>query len=355
MFRKREKVRTKLPINILQKQRFIFNRRAVYNMPLLKTRTLKNVFLTHGGILINNLLPVKRSLPNAYGFRKPNSGFIYQFYRKGVEILLVCKYGKSLKAINLDTEKKYLFVFSPWFGYFSWVTESLPRIISVEKRHKELTLILPENYSKKKFVMNSLEMFPNLKYEVIPDGIHMEVPKLTMPELKPFTYTFDPETMKNYRQKVWDFVEELNLDIQTFDKIYVSRKHAKNRKLVNNSAVLKIFKDFGYEEISFEDYSFFEQIYLMKNCKVLAGVHGAGFANICFLAENSILFELIKEYSSYKEERPSYWRLCSALKINYYIQYCEPKEYGNYDLWVGVDLNVDLNLLKSNLKLIHND
>ncbi len=28
----------------------------------------------------------------------------------------------------------------------------------------------------------------------------------------------------------------------------------------------------------------------------------------------------------------------SALNIQYYIQYCKPKEYGNYDLWVGVDL-----------------
>ena len=90
----------------------------------------------------------------------------------------------------------------------------------------------------------------------------------------------------------------------------------------------------------------------MKHCNILAGVHGAGFANIAFMAENSSLFELIKEYTSYKEERPSYWRLCSALRIDYYIQYCEPKEYGNYDLWVGVDLKVNINELEDNLNNI---
>ena len=90
----------------------------------------------------------------------------------------------------------------------------------------------------------------------------------------------------------------------------------------------------------------------MKNCKVLAGVHGAGFANICFMPNESILFELIKEYSSYKEERPSYWRLCSSLNIDYYIQYCKPIKYGDYDLWVGVDLIVDIQKLKTNLNLI---
>lgn len=348
-----KRIKTILPKNLPKEFLFIFKRREYYRFPKLKVREVKNVFLTHGGILINNLFPVRRSLPNAYGFGKPNAGFLYQFYRKGIEIFLVCKYGKSLKTKKLEEEKNYLFVFSPWFGYFSWVTESLPRIISVEKRHKELTLILPETYSKKKFVMNSLEMFPNLKYEVIQEGVHMEVPKLTMPELKPFTYTFNPITMKDYRKRVWDYVDKLDIDIEVADRIYVSRKMAKNRKLVNNQEVLDVFTKFNFKEICFEEYNFFEQVYLMKNCKVLAGVHGAGFANIAFLPEHANLFELIKEYSSYKEERPSYWRLCSALDLKYYIQYCEPVKYGNYDLWVGVDLIVDTYKLQKNLELLN--
>ena len=151
----------------------------------------------------------------------------------------------------------------------------------------------------------------------------------------------------------WNFIDKLNFNIETYEKIYVSRKYAQNRKLVNEAEVINVFDEFGFKEINFEDYSFYEQVYLMKNCKVLAGVHGAGFANICYLSEKSILFELIKEYSSYKEERPSYWRLSSALGINYYIQYCEPEKYGNYDLWVGVNLKVNIDLLKRNLELIN--
>ena len=353
MLRKNKTIKTKLPVNISEEFKWIFKRRQNYSFPKLTVKKKKNVFLTHYGIMLKNLLPVRHSLPNAWGFKKPNAGFIFQFYRKGLEVYLVCRFGKSLKSITLDTEKKYLFVFTPWFGYFSWITESLPRIYSVEKRHKELILILPEGYSKKKFVMNSLEMFPNLKYEIIPEGIHMEIPKLILPELKPFTYTFDPKTMKDYRQKVWDYVDSLKIDIEIYDKIYVSRKMAKNRMLVNEQEVLDIFSNYNYKELCFEEYTFFEQVYLMKNCKVLAGVHGAGFANICFMPENAILFEMIKEYSSYKEERPSYWRLCSAIDLNYYIQYCKPKEYGNYDLWVGVDLIADIDELKTNLTLIH--
>lgn len=338
-----KRITTTLPLNVPDKQKWIFEKRSVYTFPKLKTLEKKNVFLTHYGITLKYLMPIKRTLPNAWGFGKPNAGFIFQFYRKVLEIYLVCKFGKSLKAVALDDRKNYLFIYTPWFGYFSWVTESLPRILEVRHRHKELTLILPESYSKLSFVMKSLELFPDLKHEIIPDGIHMKIPKIVIPELKPFTYTFDPDTMQKYRAQMWAYIKNMQFDIPTFDKIYVSRKKAKNRKLLNEKDVLNLLSEYGFQEVTFEKYSFYEQVYLMRNCKVLTGVHGAGFANIAFMSDNTALIELIKEYSSYKEERPSYWRLCSALNIDYYIEYCKPEKYGNYDLWVGVNLTADIN------------
>lgn len=303
-------------------------------------------------MMIKNFIPVTRTLPNAWYFKKPNAGFIFHFYRKVIEIYLVCRFGKSLEYKTLDSKKNYLFVYSPWFGYFSWVTETLPRIMKTESHHKKLTLILPESYSKKRFVKDSLIIFPNLSCEIIPEGVHMFIPRVTIPELKPLTYVFDPEEMQTYRNNIWKKIEDLKLNIETFDRIYVSRSKAKNRKIVNNEEVETIFNRYGFKLLNFEDYSFYEQVYLMQHCKILAGVHGAGFANIAYMPEGSKLFELIKEYSSYHEERPSYWRLSSALNIDYFIQYCTPKVYGNYDLWVSVDLIVDLKLLSKNLRSI---
>ena len=321
-------------------------------MPELKVKSKKNVFLTHYGIMLKNLVPVPYTLPNVWGKKKPNAGFFFQFYRKALEIYMVCRFGKSLKAIQLDKNKEYLFIYSPWFGYFSWVMESLPRILEVQDELENLTLILPESYSKKKFVLESLQLFPKLKYEIIPEGVHMHVPNVRIPELKPYTYVFDPETMRSYRNKMWDYIDSLDIQLPTYDKIYVSRKKAKNRKLENEDTVLEIMEKSGFKELSFEDYSFFEQVYMMKHCKVLAGVHGAGFANLAFMPEGSSLLELIKEYSSYKEERPSYWRLCSAIGVDYYLEYCKPVEYGNYDLWVGVNLICNIESLRDSLKLL---
>lgn len=345
-------IQTHFPVNLKKEHEFIYKKREYYKAPKLKVKEISNSFLTHYGILLKNCLLVKNTLPNLYGFKKPNSGFLFDFYKKAIEIYLVCKFGKSLEAKTLSPDKKYLFVYSPWFGYFSWITESLPRILSVREELENLTLILPESYSKKKFVINSLEMFPELKYEVIPDGIHMKVPKIIVPELKPYTYVFNPKAMVTYRDFVWKHLESLEINLPKYDKIFVSRKKAKNRKIVNESEVLNLFSNYNFNEVILEDYTFLEQVYLMKNCNVLAGIHGAGFANICFMQQGTKLLELIKEYSSYKEERPSYWRLSSALNIDYYVQFCKPKKYGNYDLWVGVDLVVDTKELEKNLKLV---
>ena len=175
MFRKANKIQTTLPINISVNHKWIFLKREFYKMPELKLRKLNNVFLTHYGILLKNCFPVKKSLPNAWGFRKPNAGFIFKFWRKGVEVFLVSKKGKSLKSISLSKEKTYLQAFTPWFGYFSWITESLPRILSCIDQHSSLHLILPEAYSKKKFVIDSLKMFPNLKHEIIPEGVYKQM------------------------------------------------------------------------------------------------------------------------------------------------------------------------------------
>ena len=47
---------TKLPKNLNQKEIKPFLKRIKYKMPNLKVRVLKNVFLTHGGILLKNTL-----------------------------------------------------------------------------------------------------------------------------------------------------------------------------------------------------------------------------------------------------------------------------------------------------------
>ena len=58
----------------------------------------------------------------------------------------------------------------------------------------------------------------------------------------------------------WNYVDNLNLEIKTYEKIYVSRQKAKNRKIENNNEVVSIFRKHGYE-VSFEDYNFWTGLF----------------------------------------------------------------------------------------------
>ena len=83
----------------------------------------------------------------------------------------------------------------------------------------------------------------------------------------------------------------------------------------------------GFEVLNFEDYSFFEQVYLMKHCKILAGVHGQ-VANIAFMPENSSLFELIR-YTRLIKRNVQATGDFAALSINITFNIVT-QEYGNY-------------------------
>ena len=47
--------------------------------------------------------------------------------------------------------------------------------------------------------------------------------------------------------------------------IYVSRSKAKNRKILNNEKVEAVFEKYGFKILNFEEHSFYEQVYLLKN------------------------------------------------------------------------------------------
>jgi len=72
--------------------------------------------------------------------------------------MLVCRYGKSLEALRLDDNRKYLVIHSPWFSYYFWVTECLLRLLMVKEQPKDLVLIYPENARSYTYVCAILQL-----------------------------------------------------------------------------------------------------------------------------------------------------------------------------------------------------
>src|SRR5690606_21056274 len=66
-----------------------------------------------------------------------------------------------------------------------------------------------------------------------------------------------------------------------YKRIYIKRKNG-GRDILNEDEVEAEFVKYGFELISFEDYSIFEQAQIISNAEVIAGLDGAGFTNLIF-------------------------------------------------------------------------
>ncbi len=89
--------------------------------------------------------------------------------------------------------------------------------------------------------------------------------------------------------------ENLKKNLPT--KIYIDRKdsssNTKNlRSITNENEVKKILNKYGFQSITMSDLSFIEQILIFNNAKIITGLHGAGFANLCFCKPNTKIIEL---------------------------------------------------------------
>lgn len=120
------------------------------------------------------------------------------------------------------------------------------------------------------------------------------------------------------------FVQKLVTDRQlktTFpSKIYIARK---TRPILNASEIETIFKKNGYHVFYLEDLTIFEQAKLFNTVSVVAGLHGAGFANLIFASDKLKVVEL-QNYAVI----PTYYFISKQLNLEYY--YVLPDEF-QYD------------------------
>ncbi len=65
-------------------------------------------------------------------------------------------------------------------------------------------------------------------------------------------------------------------------RIYISRKTAAHRKLVNEQELEQKLKAYGFESYSFDRLDFADQVRVMRSAECIVTVHGAALANLIF-------------------------------------------------------------------------
>lgn len=133
-------------------------------------------------------------------------------------------------------------------------------------------------------------------------------------------------------------------------RIFISREHARARKVLNEEEMMTLLEDYGFTKVTLESLTVVEQINLFANVEVVISPHGSGLSNLVFSNPGIKVLELLA---------PSYihfcfWVLSNHMQHDYYylvgkgdLVLDEPAHYHYKD-----DILVDLNKLKTMLKMM---
>lgn len=90
--------------------------------------------------------------------------------------------------------------------------------------------------------------------------------------------------IKNIKSCVDQYIEK-----QTNRKIYISRKSANIRRIVNEDKIIPLFESAGFEIVQTEDLSYLEQVRLFSSAKCVVGASGAAMTNIIYCNQGTVI------------------------------------------------------------------
>lgn len=254
------------------------------------------------------------------------------------------------KHIKSDNTITYLLIFDNYSGpngFFHWISDGLSKLIELKNELGNYTLIAPEYFKNEKIYIETIAFFDIKKIYYIKPNTSLKVEKLMVSDFIAPSGDFHPENANKLRDFIWQNCIEKNEIIKGENRIYISRSKASRRFLINEKDVESLLKEYNFQIINMEDYSFREQVNIAYHARLLVSMHGGALTHIHFMKQDSCVLEFRKENDS---KNNCYFSLADAMKVNYYYQFCKCREIS--DVANNFDLTVDLIELRKNIELM---
>lgn len=228
------------------------------------------------------------------------------------------------------------------FAHYHWFVEVLPRLISAEEIKCNYPVLLQKQFILMDYMRESLNIF-NRDYITYEPKEKLFVKTLVAPSHFEPAHC-DAMQIKKVRDKFKDFDKKFYSVVPT-KKIYISRKKALRRFVLNENELQNFLERNGFTTIIMEDLSFFEQRKLMAETTVLLSNHGAGLTNMLFMNENSTVIELKSDSDDINN---CFFNLARALDHKYFYTINE----SNDKRIQRANIEVDIEALNHVLQII---
>jgi capsular polysaccharide biosynthesis protein len=230
-------------------------------------------------------------------------------------------------------EEAYLGIQDWSANYFHWMTETLPSLVALYnvKDKIDVPVLLVSSSLKHKHINETLELLGLIVYHY---DIHKSISISKLHAIRiPVVGAYNEPFLLNMRNA---FFEKINIDIENkpFRRIYISRKKAVRRKIINQDELLIFLSDHKFETVFLEDYTIEHQIKLLYETQCVIAPHGAGLTNILFMQPETKVIEL-------KAHNNDYWcffSMARLAKLHYSYLLCESDRENHRD----ADININL-------------
>lgn len=326
----------KLPLNFNQDHLALFGQELQRAIPETRLLRFQDIRVSSEGLLFSgvNLLPQSFAFPHHLEDWKLRSLFKfiatnYLFRRRR----------------RLDTE--VLWITDYWSeAFFHWLTDALTRLYAVRDRLDDLVLMLPSGYEKRDYVTSSLKAFSVKAVDFIERNEVLECGSLLMPTHTAPSGHFNDEVIRGVREVLLSAFGDSSYQ-GAEERVYISRRRAAKRRIINEDEVSQILNRFGFQTICAEELSFEQQVQFFARARYIVSNHGAGLTNMLFMKEGGSLLELRHQSDRINN---CYFTLSSALDLKYFYQACRPANYGEDPH--AADLLVDPKEMEKNLSLM---
>ena len=183
------------------------------------------------------------------------------------------------------TDRQRFHVFNIWStGYQHWLTEVVPKLFLFEERIKGGSIIVPEKIPR--FVSDFSDIFDIGDMEPLNTNTYFREFSVVS---NPNSGHYDPAHIGLIRER---FISKLNVVPEPKRRIYVTRRNAWGRKVVNEDEIIPVLEKAGFETVDMENVSLAEQVRLFAECSDLLSIHGAGLTNLIFMPAGARVIEL---------------------------------------------------------------
>jgi capsular polysaccharide biosynthesis protein len=214
-------------------------------------------------------------------------------------------------------------------GYFHWITEVLPRMISVREAYPEAILVRPYYSAIAEVIQSSVQRLAFAGEVQAPMLRPLQIPEVCFRSVPWPMGAYHPADIEAIRTVM---LQGGNNGRSTRKRIYVSRRGAAYRHIENESEIIETVTRRGFEVIHAENLSFVQQVSLFSQADALISIHGAGLTNMIWMPPGSSVIEFIKlpERSDHSKARgtkklnPSYPRMAALIDHRYTALICDP-------------------------------